>query len=83
MVFVRARARARVRVRRTLCSDRYGAIKARDGLMRVARDNLLVFPELMPFTDTTNTNMAMAFQASPGPPPRACCHSATARCCRC
>eukprot|EP01052_Picozoa_sp_SAG31_P004799 SAG31_NODE_203_length_20490_cov_7.713256_12_plen_210_part_00 len=42
----------------------YGAIKARDGLWRVARSNIIVFPELMPFTDTTNTKMAMAFQVN-------------------
>ena len=36
----------------------YGAIKARDGLWRVARNNLLVFPELMPdFEDTTDTKI--------------------------
>ena len=38
----------------------YGAIKDRDGLWRKAHGNLLVFPELMPFEDTTNTKMAMA-----------------------
>ena len=38
----------------------YGAIKDRDGLWRLAHGNLLVFPELMPFEDTTDTKMAMA-----------------------
>ena len=37
---------------------RYGGIKDRDGLWRLARDNLIVFPERMPlFVDTTNTHM--------------------------
>ena len=42
----------------------YGAIKARDGLWRIAQNNLLMFPDLMPFEDTTNTKMAMAFQVN-------------------
>lgn len=43
----------------------YGAIKDRDGLWRKAHGNLLVFPELMPFEDTTNTKMAMACVVAP------------------
>ena len=42
----------------------YGAIKDRDGLWRLAHGNLLAFPELMPFEDTTNTKMAMAYQVN-------------------
>eukprot|EP01050_Picozoa_sp_SAG11_P002575 SAG11_NODE_132_length_15459_cov_61.061979_5_plen_262_part_00 len=43
----------------------YGGIKDRDGLWRVVRDNLIVFPERMPhFVDTTQTFMAMAFQTN-------------------
>lgn len=42
----------------------YGAIKDRDGLWRKAHGNLLVFPDLMPFEDTTDTKMAMAYQVN-------------------
>jgi hypothetical protein len=40
-----------------VCSDS-------DGLWRLAHSNLLAFPELMPFEDTTNTKMAMAYQVT-------------------
>eukprot|EP00051_Salpingoeca_urceolata_P029755 m.490929 g.490929 ORF g.490929 m.490929 type:complete len:941 (+) comp28859_c0_seq1:2-2824(+) len=42
----------------------YGAIKDRDGLDRMAANNLLLFPDKMPFPDTTNTKMAMNFQVN-------------------
>ena len=42
----------------------YGGIKDRDGLWRIARNNLIVFPDRMPFEDTTHTYMAIAFQTN-------------------
>eukprot|EP01065_Artemidia_motanka_P001873 TRINITY_DN10870_c0_g4_i7.p1 TRINITY_DN10870_c0_g4~~TRINITY_DN10870_c0_g4_i7.p1 ORF type:complete len:835 (+),score=316.39 TRINITY_DN10870_c0_g4_i7:49-2553(+) len=42
----------------------YGAIKDRDGLSRVAAGNLFLYPDKMPFEDTTNTHDAMAFQVN-------------------
>lgn len=42
----------------------YGAIKDRDGRWRTATGNLLVYPDKMPFPDTTHTDFAMAFQVS-------------------
>ena len=42
----------------------YGASKDRDGLQRMVRDNLFLYPNQMPLEDTTNTKQAMAFQVN-------------------
>lgn len=42
----------------------YGAVKDRDGLQRDVVRNLFLYPDKMPFTDTTKTKAAMAFQVS-------------------
>lgn len=42
----------------------YGAIKDRDGLSRNHTGNLILWPDKMPFADTTNTDTAMAFQVN-------------------
>jgi hypothetical protein len=52
--------------KRMITEQMTGGIKARDGLERRASSNLLVFPGLMPFEDTTHTQMAMAFQVNGG-----------------
>jgi len=42
----------------------YGAVKDRDGLSRNVSGNLILYPDKMPFADTTKTTIAMAFQVN-------------------